>query len=83
MYDIWTWNRSTILQQLQSLSLHELAATYEKYYLMGWDLFNSQFEDIKKFQKTISLGLQVLSLVYNKALTLAWEVLLISTNIFS
>ena len=69
-YDIWTWNRTTILQQLQSLSLHELATTYEQYYLMGWELFNSKFEDIEKFQNTISLGLQVLSLVYNNVLTL-------------
>lgn len=65
-YDIWVFNRSTIKEKLESLSLNELASTYERYYLAGWKLFTSKFMDTNKFINVLSLGQKVLELVYNE-----------------
>ncbi len=69
-YNIWTWNRTTIKKNLEALSLDRLANVYEKYYLIGWELFKEQFNNNAKFQSLIATGMKVLELVYNENLKL-------------
>ena len=65
-YDIWTWNRSTIKQNLEVCNLRDLASEYSQYYTLGWDLYNKKFQDTDLFVKVIVKGLSALQLVYNE-----------------
>ena len=65
-YDIWTWNRTKITRELEELNFHSIATNYEKYYVIGRELFNEDFNNNEKFLSLISTGLKVLELAYNE-----------------
>jgi hypothetical protein len=65
--DIWTWNRTTIVNKLKEQGFSEVAENYENYYLTGWKLFNSNFKDLELYKKSFFYGSSVLSNCYHAA----------------
>ena len=51
--EIWECNRSGLLKKLQMKGCKNLADSYTKYYLKGWDAFNFQFQDDKTMSELI------------------------------
>lgn len=67
-YDIWNWNRTTIVRKLRTLSLINIATSYEAYYLKSWDLYTTIFKNVEKFIEVLTLGWKLLDQVYARAL---------------
>jgi hypothetical protein len=44
-YDVWSWNRSRIIEELLRHDCLSVAQAYADFYLAGWDGFRSHFED--------------------------------------
>lgn len=63
-YDIWTWNKTRIVKELEMISLSSIAHHYKQYYESGWDLFKTGFSDTDKFRKIILLAYTILKEVY-------------------
>jgi hypothetical protein len=55
-HDVWSWNRTTILQNLQSNGYTEIAEHYRDFYVYGWDLFLSGFKSSEAYRNCISAG---------------------------
>lgn len=55
-HDIWAYNKTTVKKKLLEYKFQEIAEYYEIYYILGWELFESNFTDIKIFQDMIKTG---------------------------
>lgn len=71
--DIWTWNRTTIVKELLNHGYSEIAESYQNYYLTGWLLYNSDFQDIALFKECISYGYLALKNCYQAGLKILQE----------
>ncbi len=67
-YTIWSWNRSTLVEKLQSVNLNQLAKSYSNFYNEGWQLYLSNFNDIASNHSMITAATEVLDLGYKWAL---------------
>jgi hypothetical protein len=52
-HDVWTWNRTRIIKELEAKSYHEIVDSYRRFYEIGWDLFLSDFKGLQKFREII------------------------------
>jgi hypothetical protein len=59
-HDIWNWNRTRVVDELHKLGFDMLAEHYRQYYLIGWDLQQSHFQDTDLFRKLLKYGYSVL-----------------------
>ncbi|MCK4849167.1 MAG: hypothetical protein KAT16_09090, partial [Candidatus Heimdallarchaeota archaeon] len=60
-YDIWTWNRTMIVDKLREHGFNSLANSYTNYYIIGWKLFLSKFTNFEYYRTLIKNGYLVLS----------------------
>jgi len=58
--EVWTWNRTKILNQLREHEFDSIADSYQKYYETGWKLFLSGFSEYSAFRDTVVHGYAVL-----------------------
>jgi len=58
--DVWSWNRTKILDALQHEWFEKLAKHYHGFYDAGWRLFLSGFKDLAAFRETAVNGYYVL-----------------------
>lgn len=64
-HDIWTWNKTKIHGELIKQGFKTIAEFYKQYFLSGWKLFESKFQDTTLFREVIKNGFSVLLEVYN------------------
>ena len=51
--DVWRWNRTRIIHELEKQSYGEIANSYRRFYELGWDLFLSEFKGLQEFREII------------------------------
>jgi hypothetical protein len=66
-YDIWNWNRTRIIRELEMQSYHEIAHSYTRFYELGWNLFLSDFKGLQEFREIIVHAYDVLRGCLNQA----------------
>jgi len=54
--DVWSWNRTTIANELRSKGYNEIANHYRDFYVNGWNLFLSAFASSEAYRSSISAG---------------------------
>ncbi|MHA1576236.1 MAG: hypothetical protein ACTSU3_02635 [Candidatus Thorarchaeota archaeon] len=59
--EVWSWNRSTIVKELEKQGLDDIANAYINFYKTGWQLFLSDFKDNKAFRDMVKYGYEVLN----------------------
>jgi hypothetical protein len=60
--EIWSWNRTAIIDELENHNLNEIVNHYKLFYLTGWKAFLTQYQDNKNFRQLIYHGYKVLHL---------------------
>lgn len=58
--DLWTWNRTKIEQELRNQDYESIADSYCGFYLSGWDLFLSEFKNLKAYRDVVTHGYNLL-----------------------
>ncbi|MHA1742363.1 MAG: hypothetical protein ACTSVD_09780 [Candidatus Thorarchaeota archaeon] len=58
--DVWGWNRTRLLKELESSGYDTIASHYCAFYERGWDLFLSDFTDTEAYRQMILHGHTVL-----------------------
>ncbi|MCF2136610.1 MAG: hypothetical protein K9W43_05140 [Candidatus Thorarchaeota archaeon] len=58
--EVWSWNRTRILQELEARGYDDLASHYRQYYEAGWDLFLSGLESTTAYRQIVAHGYHVL-----------------------
>jgi hypothetical protein len=54
--EIWSWNRTKIINELIKQDLNSLATSYQEYYIVGWKLFLSEFSKSEFYREIFKLG---------------------------
>jgi hypothetical protein len=52
-HDVWTWNRTRIIEELKKQSYGDIAYSYRRFYEIGWNLFLSEFKGLQEFREII------------------------------
>ena len=58
--EIWSWNRSKIITELEIHGLEELIHDYKQFYLKGWEAFSTQHQNNQTLRHIIYHGYKVL-----------------------
>jgi len=58
--DIWSWNRTRIELELRNQGYDQIAHSYRGFYESGWDLFLSEFKNLKAFRSVVNHGYNLL-----------------------
>ena len=67
-HDVWNWNRTKIVAKLNEHGFNALAEHYKQYYVTGWDLYSSKFENTDLFRQLLKFGYYVLFRTYHEIL---------------
>ena len=59
-YEVWTWNRTRILSELEAMDYDVIAQNYKSFYDVGWRLFLSDFSDSGFYREMIGHGYHLL-----------------------
>ena len=59
--EVWSWNRSTIVKELEKQGLDDISDAYTKFYKTGWQLYMSDFKDSSAYRDMVKYGYLVLS----------------------
>jgi len=59
-YEVWTWNRTRILSELEAMDYDAIAQNYKDFYDAGWRLFLSDFSDSGLYREMIEHGYHLL-----------------------
>lgn len=54
--DIWSWNRTTITNELRSHGYNDISNHYRDFYVSGWNLFLSTFASSEDYRNCITGG---------------------------
>ena len=60
--EVWSWNRTTIVNELNKQGFSKISDAYTGFYESGWKLFLSDFKDNQAFREIVSYGNDVLRL---------------------
>ena len=63
-HDVWQWNRTKVVEELNKLGFDILAHHYKQYYILGWKLQETNFKDTDLFRQTLKYGYSVLYETY-------------------
>ncbi|MFX1508510.1 MAG: hypothetical protein ACFFDC_20710 [Promethearchaeota archaeon] len=58
--EIWSWNRTKIIAELENHSFEELIHNYKQFYLKGWEAFLAQHQKTQTLREIIYHGFKVL-----------------------
>ncbi|MFX0120954.1 MAG: hypothetical protein ACFFCU_18730 [Promethearchaeota archaeon] len=58
--EIWSWNRTKLINELENQGYVELTNHYKQYYLAGWKAFLAEYQDPQTFREVIYYGYHVL-----------------------
>lgn len=58
--EIWSWNRSKIITELENHGFEEIVGHYKQFYLTGWEAFLAQHHNNQAFRQIIYHGYKVL-----------------------
>ncbi|MFX1286686.1 MAG: hypothetical protein ACFFB5_23820 [Promethearchaeota archaeon] len=58
--EIWSWNRTKIISELENHGFEELMQNYKEFYLKGWEAFLAQHQKNEILQQIIYHGCKVL-----------------------
>ncbi len=64
--EVWSWNRTTIVNELNKQGFGDISDAYTSFYESGWKLFLSDFKDNQVFRELVSYGYDVLRLSLDK-----------------
>ena len=64
--EVWSWNRTTIVNELNNQGLDEIASAYTGFYESGWKLYLSDFKDNFAYREIITNGYRVLRLCFDE-----------------
>ncbi|MBD3406567.1 MAG: hypothetical protein GF411_10675 [Candidatus Lokiarchaeota archaeon] len=59
--EVWTWNRTKIVEYLIENDMQVIAKEYSRFYELGWELFQNNFEGMERYHEMFSAGTRVLS----------------------
>ncbi len=60
--EVWSWNRTTIVNELDKQGFDKISHAYTGFYESGWKLFLSDFKDYQAFREIVCFGTDVLRL---------------------
>jgi hypothetical protein len=58
--EAWMWNRTRICEKLEEHGFHAVSESYREYYLLGWEMFFTDFRDTRIIRRTVSRAYDVL-----------------------
>ena len=58
--EIWSWNRTKLVAELENNGFEELIQNYKEFYLKGWEAFLAQHQKSKTLRQIIYHGCKVL-----------------------
>ena len=59
-FDLWSWNRTRIEQELKNQNYEQIADSYRGFYMSGWDLFLSDFKSLSAYRSVVTHGYNLL-----------------------
>lgn len=65
--EVWSWNRTRVCKELEVQGLSQISMDYKAYYMAGWRLFLSEFQDSEAFRDTVMYGYKVLKVSLDAA----------------
>ncbi|MHA1636711.1 MAG: hypothetical protein ACTSUB_01745 [Candidatus Thorarchaeota archaeon] len=64
--EVWSWNRTTIVNELNNQGLNRIADAYTGFYENGWKLYLSGFKDNHAYREIVTNGYKVLRLCFEE-----------------
>jgi hypothetical protein len=58
--DVWNWNRTKIVKELEKRKLVKLSESYQKFYEKGWGFFLSDYKGFSELREIVVHGYRVL-----------------------
>ncbi len=58
--EVWSWNRTKIVEELNKAGYTELASHYTDYYMAGWDMFLSGLKSVDAYRHLLFHGYHIL-----------------------
>ena len=65
--EVWSWNRTKVCRKLVDHNFNDLAEEYSQYYLAGWEMFQTRFQDSNAMRKVLYRAYNVLEKTYQYA----------------